>query len=53
MEKILTTESWSFDKHLVVLQRYDRETDLTDMEFNKVTFGFKCMIYQSGFEIGG
>lgn len=38
MEKILTTEPWSFDKHLVVLQRYDRETDLIDMKFNKVTF---------------
>ncbi|XP_023904239.1 uncharacterized protein LOC112015993 [Quercus suber] len=38
MEKILTIELWSFNKHLVVLQRYDRETNLTDMEFNKVTF---------------
>ena len=38
MEKILAAEPWSFDKHLMVLQSYDKETDLTEMEFNKVTF---------------
>ena len=38
MEKVLAAEPWSFDKHLMVLQRYDRETDVADMEFNKVTF---------------
>lgn len=38
MEKVLAAEPWSFDKHLMVLQRYDRETDERDMEFKKVTF---------------
>ena len=38
MEKVLAAEPWSFVKHLMVLQRYDRETDEGDMEFKKVTF---------------
>ena len=38
MEKVLATEPWSFVKHLMVLQCYDRETDEGDMEFKKVTF---------------
>ena len=38
MEKILSTKPWSFDKHLMVLQSFDKEIDLTEMEFNKVTF---------------
>ena len=38
MEKVLVAEPWSFDKHLMVLQHYETETDLGDTEFNKVTF---------------
>ena len=38
MEKVMAAEPWSFDKHLMVLQRYGKETDLGDMEFNKVIF---------------
>ena len=38
MEKILSTDPWSFDKHLMVLQRYDKDIDLCDMNFNMVTF---------------
>ena len=38
MEKILSIEPWSFDKHLMVLQRYDKDIDLCDMNFNMVTF---------------
>ena len=38
MEKFMAAEPWSFDKRLMVLQRYGKETDLGDMEFNKVTF---------------
>ena len=38
MEKILVSESWSFDKHLVVLQRYEKDVDLCDMNFNMVNF---------------
>ena len=34
----MAVEPWSFDKCLMVLQWYGKETDLGDMEFNKVTF---------------
>ncbi|KAL0007476.1 hypothetical protein SO802_008978 [Lithocarpus litseifolius] len=38
MEKIIATEPWSFDKHLKVLQNYDKEKDLANMKFNRATF---------------
>ena len=38
MEKVMATEPWSFDKRRMVLQRFGKEMDLKDMEFNKVTF---------------
>lgn len=38
IEKVLAAESWSFDKRLMVLERYDKETDIGEMEFRKVTF---------------
>ncbi|KAL0007019.1 hypothetical protein SO802_008521 [Lithocarpus litseifolius] len=38
MEKIVAIEPWSFDKNLMVLQSYDKEVDLTEMEFKWVTF---------------
>ena len=34
----MAAEPWSFDRRLMVLQQYDKETNLGDMEFNKVTF---------------
>ena len=38
MEKVMEAEPWSFDKCLMVLQRYGREMDVGDMKFTKVTF---------------
>ena len=38
MEKVMAAEPWSFDKRLMVLQRYGKEKDVGDMEFSKVTF---------------
>uniref|UniRef100_A0A7N2MYR1 Zinc knuckle CX2CX4HX4C domain-containing protein n=1 Tax=Quercus lobata TaxID=97700 RepID=A0A7N2MYR1_QUELO len=38
MEKVMEAEPWSFDKRLMVLQRYGREMDVGDMEFRNVTF---------------
>ncbi|KAL0002652.1 hypothetical protein SO802_016433 [Lithocarpus litseifolius] len=38
MEKIVAAEPWSFDKHLMVIQNYDKEVDITEMEFKWVTF---------------
>ena len=38
MKKILATEPWSFNKHLVVLQQYEKDVDLCDMNFNMANF---------------
>ena len=38
MEKIVAIEPWSFDKHLMVLQKYEKEEDLTELEFKWATF---------------
>ena len=35
-EKILSNVPWSFDKHLVVLQWYNRELPIKALEFNKI-----------------
>nr|XP_023921810.1 uncharacterized protein LOC112033269 [Quercus suber] len=38
MEQVLNIEPWSFDNHLMVLHRYDKEVDVLDIDFNMVTF---------------
>ena len=38
LEKIVAAKPWSFDKHIMVLQNYDKEVDLTEMEFKWVMF---------------
>ena len=38
MDRILSGEPWSFDKSLVVLQRYNRLTPLEDLTLDKVSF---------------
>ncbi|XP_075655025.1 uncharacterized protein At4g02000-like [Castanea sativa] len=38
LEKVLAAKPWSFDKRLMVLQWYSKETDVGDMEFSKMTF---------------
>ena len=38
MEKVIAAEPWSFDKHLVVVQSYDIDTAVGDLEFNRVSF---------------
>ena len=38
MEKIMAAKPWSFDKRLMVLQPFGKETNVSDMEFSKVTF---------------
>ncbi|XP_050241257.1 uncharacterized protein LOC126690171 [Quercus robur] len=35
-EKILSNAPWSFDKHLVVLQWYDKEVPIKALEFSKI-----------------
>uniref|UniRef100_A0A7N2LLG4 DUF4283 domain-containing protein n=1 Tax=Quercus lobata TaxID=97700 RepID=A0A7N2LLG4_QUELO len=36
-EKILSLQPWSFDKHLVVLCRYDNAIPISELNFNRVT----------------
>ena len=38
VDRILSTGPWSFDKSLVVLQRYKRHSALEDLSFDKVAF---------------
>ncbi|XP_030936432.1 uncharacterized protein LOC115961627 [Quercus lobata] len=38
VDRILSSEPWSFDKHLVVMQRYDHEQPFQDIKFEKTTF---------------
>ena len=38
LEQVLNTEPWSFDKHLMVLHRYDKEVEVSEIDFNTVTF---------------
>ena len=38
IDKILSSGPWSFDKHLMVLQRYDKDMTIRSMKFNMVNF---------------
>ena len=38
MEKVLLGEPWSFDRHLVVFQRYDFSTPIEELIFDKAAF---------------
>ena len=38
VDHILSREPWSFDKYLVVLERYKRQTPLEDLKFDKASF---------------
>ena len=38
VDRILNSEPWSFDKHLVVMQRYDHESSLEDVSFERTNF---------------
>ena len=35
VDRILDGEPWSFDKHLVVMSRYENESPLQDIRFKK------------------
>ena len=36
--RVLNSEPWTFDKHLVVVQKYEKNTPLQDVGFNKTSF---------------
>ena len=38
VEKVIQSELWSFDKHLMVLERYDKNNLVEELQFNKTTF---------------
>ena len=38
VDRILSSEPWSFDKHLIIMQRYDHEQPFQDIKFEKTTF---------------
>ena len=38
VDKILKSQPWSFDKHLIVMQCYLNDTPVKDLAFKKVPF---------------
>ena len=44
VDKILKSQPWSFDKHLIVMQRYMNDTLAKDLAFNKVPFWVWVMV---------
>ena len=38
VDHIIKNQSWSFDKYLAVIQRYDGESPACELIFNKATF---------------
>ena len=38
VERIINSETWSFDKHLVVLQQYENDSLPRNLKFDKATF---------------
>ena len=37
VHRVLLSEPWTFDKHLVVVQKYEKNTPLQDVSFNKTS----------------
>ena len=38
VDRILQSEPWSFDKYLVVMQRYEQESPTQELKFNEASF---------------
>ena len=38
VDRVLASEPWSFDKHLVVMQKYEHETAIEELSFNRACF---------------
>ena len=37
-EEVDKSEPWSFDKHLMVLERYNKNNSVEELHFNRATF---------------
>ena len=58
VERIIMSEPWSFDKHLIVMQRYDSDSPLQDIKFDRTTLwvqghglSLKYMNFEAGTKI--
>ena len=40
-DRVFLSEPWSFDKYLVVMQRYKKNTHIANLKFDKQPFGCK------------
>jgi len=38
VDRIIQSKLWSFDKHLVVMQQYEKEDSIQDLKFDKASF---------------
>ena len=38
MTRIIQSEPWCFDKHLVVLEKFEVDVHVRELQFNKATF---------------
>ena len=44
-DKVIHSEPWTFDKHLIVMERYDTSLSLDNLTLDKTTFGCKYTVY--------
>lgn len=51
VDKILKSQPWSFNKHLIVMQRYMNDTPAKDLAFYKVPFWVQVHDIPFSFEI--
>lgn len=38
VDRVLQSEPWTFDKHLVVMERYDTNSSVNELKLDKITF---------------